>query len=219
MGWKKWQTVLLLSIAAICLIAAIVLFVTAGNVGGYKKALGIICGILLMVLSVLFFLYWWLARDTQPNFFLYNRRTRKNMPFENLTPRIVNDRMTFYLAQISKSPARLWEGDVLERENNFGRNGVYKPLVVYKMLYDLGDKEVDSDYWENLENASDEVIRIICNTLERMGEKQIVRAFLILREEEPIPGPLMKDFLRGNVEYFNEKMFAHVQKHIDDYFY
>ena len=218
MGGKKLQTILLLSVAAICLIAAIVLFVTMGSSDGYKKVLGIICGVLLMVLSVLFFLYWWLARDTQPNFFLYNRRTRKNMPIQDLTPRIVLDRMTFFLTQIAKSPEMLWSGTVLERPNHFGHKGVYKPLVVYKMLYDLGEKEPDSEYWQNLEDASPEVIQIMCNTLERIGEKQIVQAFLLLREQEPIPGHEMKDFLRGNVEYFSGKMFAYVQKYID-YFY
>ena len=218
MGGKKLQTILLLSTAAICLIAAIVLFATMGSVDGYKKAIGIICGVLLAVLSVLFFLYWWFARDTQPNFFLYNRRTRKNMSVQDLTPQIVLDRMTFFLAQIASSPALLWSGNVLERSNNFGHKGVYKPLVVYKMLYDLGDKEPESDYWQNLEDASPDVIHIMCSTLERIGEKQIVQAFLLLREQEPIPGPETKDFLRGNVEYFSGKMFSYVQKYID-YFY
>ena len=218
MSAKKWQTIVLFAVAALCVIAAIALFAVSGQGEGYKKALGMICGILLLMLAVLFLLYWWLSRDTDPNFFLYNRRTKKNMPIGELTPRIVNDRMTYFLAQIATSPDMLWSGDVLERGNNFGHHFVYRPLVVYKMLYDMGDKEPDSPYWEHLENASPEVIHIICHTLERVGEKQIVRAFLMLREAEPIPGPQMKDFLQGNVAYFNGKMFSYVKKYID-YFY
>lgn len=218
MNGKKWQTVALLIIAAICLIAAIVLFVVAGNGEGYKKVLGIICGLLLLTLSVLFLLYWWLSRDTDPNFFLYNRRAKQNMPVEDLTPEIVNDRMSFFLAQISSSPEMLWSGDVLEHNNYFGHRGVYKPLVAYKMLYDMGDKEPDSPYWEYLENASPDVIRILCSTLERVGEKQIVRAFQMLLEQEPVPGKQMKDFLRKNVPYFGGKMFAYVKRYIESFY-
>ncbi|MBQ3640081.1 MAG: hypothetical protein II955_06135 [Clostridia bacterium] len=218
MSGKKWQTVALFALATLCLVAAIVLFVVSGHGDGYKKVLGVICGALLLILSVLFLLYWWLSRDTDPNFFLYNRRTKKNMPLDELTPRIVNDRMTYFLAQIAPSPDLLWSGDVLERKNNFGHQYVYRPLVAYKMLYDMGDKEPDSPYWEHLENASPDVIRIICNTLERVGEKQIVRAFLMIYEAEPVPGPQMKDFLRGNVAYFSGKMYSYVKKHIE-YFY
>lgn len=215
MNGKKVQSILLIAIAALCLIVSIVLFVVAGQGEGYKKVLEIICGILLMVLSVLFLLYLWLSRDNAPNFFLYNRRTRQNMPIEELTQQIVIDRMTFFLAQIADSSELLWTGDVLERANNFGYKGIYKPLVCYKMLYDMGDKEPDSPYWENLEIASDEVLRIICNTLEQNGERQIVRAFRMLLEAEPKPGPQMKDFLRRNVGYFAGKMFAYVKRNIE----
>ncbi len=218
MSGKKWQTIALIAIAAICLIVAIVLFVVAGHGDGYKKVLGVICGILLVVLSGLFLLYWWLSRDTEPNFFLYNRRTKQNMSVNELTPQIVIDRMTFFLAQIADSPELLWSGDVLERGSNFGHRGVYRPLVAYKMLYDMGDKEPDSPYWEYLENASEDVIRILCNSLERVGEKQIVRAFLMILEAEPTPGPQMKDFLRRNVGYFSNRMFLYVKRFID-YFY
>ena len=110
MSAKKWQTIVLFAVAALCVIAAIALFAVSGQGEGYKKALGMICGILLLMLAVLFLLYWWLSRDTDPNFFLYNRRTKKNMPIGELTPRIVNDRMTYFLAQIATSPDMLWSG-------------------------------------------------------------------------------------------------------------
>ncbi len=218
MSGKRWQTILLLAIAAICLVAAIVLFSLSGSGDGYKKVLSIICGILLIILSVLFVMYWVLSRDTDPNFFLYNRRTKQNMPIEELTPAIVNDRMSFFLAQISESPEMLWSGDVLEHNNYFGHKGVYKPLVAYKMLYDMGDKEPDSPFWEYLETASPDVIQILCDTLEEVDEKQIVKAFLLLREQEPIPGKQTKDFLRKNVSYFNGKMFAYVRKYINSFY-
>ena len=214
----KKQTIFLFAIAALCLIISIVIFVISGQYAGFHRALLIVCGILLLVLAFLFVAYWALSRDNEPNFFLYNRRTRQNMPVEELTQQIVIDRMTFFLAQIADSPELLWTGNVLERTNNFGHKSVYKPLVCYKMLYDMGDKEPDSPYWEYLEIATDDVLRIICSTLEQVGERQIVRAFRMLLEAEPKPGPQMKDFLRRNVPYFAGKMYAYVKRHID-FFY
>ena len=216
MNWKKLQPIVLIAASVLCLIAAILLFVFSGNSdANYKKVLGIICGILLLILGVLFLVYWLLGRDTEPNFFLYIRREKRNMPIEKLTAVIVNERMTFFLGQISESPDALWSGDVLENDANFGYRGIYKPLVAYKMLYDLGEKEPDSNYWDYLKNATPENINQLCITLERVGESQLVKAFRYILEKYPDDDTKIKEFLRKNVRYIRGKMLSYVKQHIE----
>ena len=216
MSLKKMRPYLVIAAAVICLACAVLLFVFAGKSDAtYKRILGIICGALLVILSGLFTLYWYLGRDTEPNFFLFLRREKRNMPIDKLTPLIVNERMTFFMGQICDSPESLWSGDVLENERNFGYRSVYKPLVAYKMLYDLGEKEPDSNYWNYLKNASPETIDVLCMTLERAGEAQLVKAFRMIREKYPDDDGKMKEFLRKNVPYIRGKMLVYVKKHIE----
>ena len=215
MSWKKMRPYAVIAAAVVCLGLAIMLFVFAGMDHTYKKAFEIICGILLVILSGLFAMYWYLGRDTEPNFFLFVRREKRNMPVEKLTSLIVNERMTFFVGQICDSPEALWSGDVLENERNFGYRSVYKPLVAYKMLYDLGEKDPDSNYWDYLKNASPETINVLCMTLERVGEAQLVKAFRLILEKYPDDDAKIKDFLRKNVPYIRGKMLNYVKKHIE----
>lgn len=216
MSWKKKvRPYAVIAAAILCLAFAILLFVFAGKNEITYRVLGIICGVLLLILSALFMLYWYLGRDVEPNFFLFLRREKRNMPVEKLTSVIVNERMTFFMAQICDSPDALWSGDVLENEKNFGYRSVYKPLVAYKMLYDLGEKEPESNYWDYLKNASPETLDILCMTLERSGETQLVKAFRMIREKYPDDDTKMKEFLRKNVPYIRGRMLSYVKKHIE----
>ena len=215
---KKLQTIFFNTIVFFCLAAAVALLIVSGQGEGYRKVLGIICGSLLLILSILIFFYWWTIRKDDPNFFLYDRRTQRNIPLDKLTETMVVDRMTFFIDQIADSPELLWSGNVLERNNNFGHRGMYRPLVAYKMLYDLGEQEPDSPYWNYLANASDDNLGILCAALERAGEKKMVQAFRLILQEESKPGKQMKDFLRRNVPYFRARMLDYVKKYIDCFY-
>ena len=63
--------------------------------------------------------------------------------YDNLTFTIVNERMTFFLGLVCETPDQLWQEGILDDSRKFGYRGVYKPLVAYKMLYDLGEKDID----------------------------------------------------------------------------
>lgn len=215
MNWKKWLPVALIVAGAVCLIGAIILFVVAGNSAAtYKKVLSVICGILMLILSGLIFLYWWLSRDNDPNFFLFDRKTRRNIPVEKLNSAIVNERMTFFLCNICENESQLWSEDVMEQEKNFGYHGAYKPLVAYKMLYDLSEKEPDSNYWDYLKEASPITINSICQTLEKVGETQFVKAFRYYAETEG-QEEMLKEFLKKNSRYLRSKMLSYAKEHIE----
>ena len=218
MNSKKLLTIFLIFIAILCLAAGIVLLVLAGQNAGYRKWLYIVVGAILLFLSVLIVLYWTISRKDDKNFFLYNGQTGGNIPVEALTKEIVIERMTYFISRLADSPEMLWSGNVLEWNSQFGHRGVFKPLVAYKMLYDLGMQESDSPDWNYLANASDESLGIVCASLERAGEKKVVRAFQIIWENERRPGPQMKEFLQKNTAYFSSRMLAYTKEYIECFY-
>ena len=182
----------------------------------YKLVLNVICAVLFLVLGGLCALYWYLSRDTFPNFFLYDRARKKNISTEKLKFAMVNERMTFLLAQLAESPEELWKSDLLLREeDSFGFRSVYKPLVAYKMLFDLGEHDTESGYWAIFESAPKENIASLCKALERAGEKKMTEAFLLILEKYPGDNYKVKEFLRKNLGYIRSKMVSYVKKYIE----
>ena len=200
----------------LCVVVAIVLFAVAipGSDATYKKVLGVICSILLLVLAVLIAYYLILSRDTEPNFFLFDRAKKRNISVDHLNFTIVNERMTFFLGLVCETPEQLWQEGVLDDNRKFGYRGVYKPLVAYKMLYDLGEKDL-SAYWELLKNAAPYTIDSLCNALERGGEQEMVKAFRYIFENCKNDDKKMRDFVCGNLRYIRGRMLAYVKRHIE----
>ena len=182
----------------------------------YKQVLSVICAILFLILAGLCGLYWHLSRDTFPNFFLYDRARKKNISPEKLKFAMVNDRMTFLLTQLADSPDVLWKSDLLLREeDSFGYKSVYKPLVAYKMLFDLGEHDTDSGYWETFRSSPRENLVALCKALERAGEKKMAEAFLLILDKYPGDNYKAKEFLRKNLGYIRSKMVSYVKKYIE----
>ena len=195
-------------------VGAIILFIASSGSDGYKKVLGMICGILLVILAILIAYYLLLSRDTDPNFFLFDRVKKRNIAIENLTFATVNERMNFFLTLICESSEQLWIENILDDSRKFGPRGVYKPLVAYKMLYDLGEKDLDC-HWELLRNAAPATIDMLCKALECGGEQQMVNAFRYIHENCSNDSKQMRDFICGNMRYIKGKMLAYVKRHIE----
>ncbi len=204
--------------SVVFLVGAILLFAIAvPNADyAYKRVLGVICAILLIILTGLCWLYLYFSRDIYPNYFLFDRKKKKNIPVEKLKFNMVSERMTFLLGQIADSPEQLWKGDVLlHEEETYGYRSVYKPLVAYKMLYDLGEQGVDSGYWKYFREAPKSNVNALCEALERVGEKKMMEVFRRLLESNATDNGKIKEFLRKNLGYIRSKMVGYVTKYIE----
>ena len=221
MNWKKVLPVVLWVSLAVFAIGAILLLAIAVPRAdlAYKRVLSVICAVLMLLISILIGAYLWLSRDTYPNFFLYDRKKRRNIPVDKLTFKTVNERMTFMLTGIADSPEQLWKGDVLLFENEkFGYKSVYKPLVAYKMLFDLGNQGPDSGYWNYLKTAPQENLNAMFDALTKAGEKKMVDALRLLLERTDDDYAKVKEFLRKNLGFIRSRMVYYVVKHIE-FFY
>ncbi|MBQ8415278.1 MAG: hypothetical protein IJX13_00030 [Clostridia bacterium] len=213
---KKWLPLLMAIAAVLCFVGAILILVfpVANADAAYKTVIGIIIAVLMIVLSLLIALYLWLSRDTEPNFFLFDRQKKRNIPVEELTFKLANERLNFLLTTVSESPEELWTGDVLENELKLGYRKVYRPLIAYKMLYDLADKDVES-YWDYLLSSTPETVNSICEALGQAGETEMVKALRFIMENYRQDPSKICNFVRGNQKYIRGRIMAYIKRKIE----
>lgn len=216
MNWKNKKPLILAVVGVISLIGAILLFCLAAPKAdaAYKRALEIIIGVLMLLMAVLCGVYVYVTRDAEPNFFLFDRAKKRNIPVENLTFPIVNERMSFFLTIVCESPEQLWKDDVLESDRKLGFRRVYRPLLAYKMLYDLADKNI-ATYWDLLLNAEPATLNSLYSALEQGGEQEMVKAFRYIMENYRNNPEKIKDFVCGNMKYIRGRMLGYIKRNIE----
>ncbi len=209
----------ILVFAGVFLLAGIILlaFLVPGAASSfYKACLAIIAVLCLLIgLGALYLLY--LARDNEPNFFLYDTQTSRNMDAADLNFDRVNSRMSYFMTTLSTSQEKLWGDNVLAGdEARFGIKGIYRPLAAYKMLYDL--IEIDRpEGWQLFLCASPSVIDALGNALLENGEDAMVqtlhKAYSSATSRDDIEW--LRDFVMGNQKYIRRRMLAYVQKNLE----
>ncbi len=213
---KKYLPTIMAVAAVVSFVGAILILVipVARADVPYKQVLGTIIAIFMFLLSALIAIYLWLNRDTEPNFFLFDRQRKRNIPLDDLTFKFANERLSFLLTTVSQSPEDLWNKDVLENELKLGYRKVYRPLIAYKMLYDLADKNVDS-YWEYLLTATPETVLSIARALEQAGETEMPKTFVFIMENYRGDPDKIKNFISGNQKYIRGRIMAYIKRNIE----
>lgn len=216
---KRLFPLAMVLIAVLSLIAGVIVLISAAGADAvYKQILLRIAAVLFFVLMGLSLFYFYLTRESDPNFFLYDQEARRNIPVDQLTFSAVNERMDFYLSLISDSEEELWQGGVLAKnDGSFGREDIYRPLVAYKMLYDLTAENTDAS-WGLLEFAEVTTIRLLTRALKQGGDADMAQAIVELYKGEGEEGENLRDFLLGNQKYLRGRMLRYVKQHLD-YFY
>ncbi len=208
-----WVALVIFAVGAILLLAIAVPHADAT----YKRVLSVICAILMLLLAILIFAYQWLSRDSYPNFFLYDRKKKKNIPVDKLTFTMVSARIGTVFEQLTPNSEELWTSDILLHENDkFGYKSAYKPLVVYKMLYDLATLSADSGYWKFYDKMPKENFEAMCVALKRAGDGKLAETLTVLNGMHD--NAKMKSFLQQNLPYLRKRMVQYCQKNIE-YFY
>lgn len=216
---SKNTAVVLLVVAGVLILGgiALLLFLVPGAAAFFKVCyviISVLC--ILMGLGLLFTLY--LSRDNDPNFFLYDTKSQRNIPADELTFDRVNSRMSYFLTTLSTSQEKLWADNVLTDNGTgrFGVNDVYKPLTAYKMLYDL--TEIDRpEGWRLFLTATPATLDALLDALEDNGEEAMAKALNHAYNSASSSDDIewVRDFLMGNAKYLRRRMLGYVQKHIE----
>ena len=216
---SKNTAIVLLVLAGVLILGgiALLLFLVPGAATFFKVCLVIISILfILMGLGLLYVLY--LGRDNNANFFLYDTKTQRNIPVEDLGFDRVNSRMSYFLTTLSTSQEKLWADNVLADNGTgrFGINDVYRPLTAYKMLYDL--IEIDRpEGWALFLCATPATMDSLLDALEENGEKDMAKA--LYQAWSSASGrddtDWIRDFLTGNTKYLRRRMISYVQKNLE----
>lgn len=217
---KKLLSILLIAVSVISLVGAILMFTvfrSASADSAFRKALGTVCGILLLLISALVLYYVYLIHDWEPNFFLYDKHTHRNIAPDKLTFSTVNDKMTFYVSLIDPEETLLWTTDLLAENDRFGYRSVYRPLVAYKMLFNLIVSE-NSEDWKKLTEADDQQILYLCEALEQNHEEEMTKAIRYIHTSFRGDPRKMSEFIKGNKKYIQGKMLGYVKRNLNQFY-
>ncbi len=156
-----------------------------------------------------------MSKTVKPNFFLYNPSTNSNASPETLTFEAANARMNKYLAKFAPSEGKYWTDKVLEVSAvAIGEN--YKPLVAYKLLYDIAENDSEAG-WKCFLLATEETVGYIADGVAQNGDAQLADALRQLKGAKPINMKQTRDFLVGNKKYIKKKFFKYVIDNIDKF--
>ncbi len=214
----KHLSIVLLIVAGVLILGGIVLLAfVVPNVSIFYKVCLIFISLfcLLMGVGVLFLLY--LARDTDPNFFLYDTKSGTNISADELTFDRVNSRMSYFMTTLTTSQEKLWAENALNASpERFGINEIYRPLAAYKMLYDLG--EIDTpEGWQLFLCAAPATVDTLANALLENGEDAMVNA--LRHAYNSASGrddyEWIRDFILGNRKYISGRMMSYVRKNME----
>lgn len=200
---------------ALFLVVGIVLLILslALDINTLLKVVLIIVSVLCLALTAELGYFTFLMIDTRPNYFLYSSQSKRNISVQKLTFQVINSRMNRFLSGYAASEGKLWNDRVLD-DPYLDMPEEFRPLVAYKMLYGLAEKDSEAG-WMCLENASEETVIFICRGLELNGDNSFSSTLGSIMSERPANIKMARDYLVKNKRYIQSKMTKYVIENID----
>ncbi len=216
MNQKKLKLILAI-VSGIALVAAILLFVLSLTViqNVVTRVIMIITSVLFLALAVEVFYLFMITGDSRANYFLYDSRQGRNISVQKLAFQTVNVRMNRFLSGYAPSEGKLWTDKVLDNPY-LEMDDAFKPLVAYKLLFDLAEHDSESG-WRCFELASYETVDFLCRALEMGGDEEMAQNLRQMKASTPINLKYVRDYLVRNRQYLKEKMRRYVCENIQQF--
>lgn len=216
---KKYLSTILLVAGAVCLLIAVVIAVVTfagwGNNAVLINVLLLIAAVLFVVLGSLVMYLAMISATVTRHFFLYDKNQGKNIKPSELTFDIVNKRMTYFMTRMASSERQVWNANIVGSEDErFGKNDVYRPLMAYKMIYDLTEHN-SPEYWKLFSRADVAIVSSICDALSDNDDAQLGATLVFLREHHAENLDKISHFFMDNRAYMQKQMLRYVQAHVD----
>ena len=210
----------ILTIVCACFAAvAIILFIFGITYDGdhaLTQTLMIIAALLSLALAgELAYLIWFSGSGEKPNYFLYDSKAKRNVSVDKLTMPVINKRMERYFSGYAASEGKIWTERILEAPD-LDMEDVFKPLVAYKLLFDLAERDVEKG-WKCFELASFETVDFVCRGLEMNGEDEVAGNIRKMKMVQPFQIKYIRDYLVSNCNYLQTKMLMYVRDNIEKF--
>ena len=215
---KKYLPTVLLVAGIVCLLIAVVIAIfafTSPDGIGFEQVLWLVAAVLFLALGGLVMYLAVISTTVTKHFFLYDKNTGKNIRPSDLTFDIVNKRMTGFMSRIATSERQAWSANIVgSNDERFGKNDVYRPLMAYKMIYDLTEHN-SPEYWNLFAKADPAVVSSICDALGENDDAQLGATLVFLREHHADNIEKISRFFMDNRAYMQKQMLRYVQAHVD----
>ncbi len=215
---SQQKTKLIVGIASIIAAILFVVLLVVGIIydgGTLSKVLLIVISVLVLALSAELAYLFFLFDDSKPNYFLFNPQTNRNISVQKLTFQAINVKMNRYLSQFAPSEGKIWTERVLDNPY-LDMDESYKPLVAYKLLFDLAERDFDAG-WKCFELASDETVSFIASSIEINGDKEMAKTLVQFKSTKPTNMKHVRDYLVGNRKYLQSKIFRYTVDNINKF--
>lgn len=212
---QKRQIIAILAIAAAALF---IIFLVIGIVysgSAFTKTVLILIAVVSIAFALLLGYLYLLSDEVVPNYFLFNPNTNRNIPVSKLTFQAINVRMNRYLANYATSEGKVWTDKVLDAPA-LDMADVYKPLVAYKLLFDLAERDFEAG-WKCFELASAQTVEFIAAGLEMNGDGEFAKALRKIKNTTPVSIPHIRDLLIKNKRYLQGRMYKYTTQNIDKF--
>lgn len=211
---------LILKIVCACLAVVGVLLLIFGIIysgdHAFTKVFMIISAVLSFALAgELAYLVWFAKGGEAPNYFLYDSNTKKNIPVDKLNVALVSKRMDSYFSKYAPSEGKLWTDRILENPS-LDMTDLFKPVVAYKLLFDLADRDMEKG-WRCFELASYETVDFVCSALELNGETEVAGNIRKMKQVQPFQIKYIRDYLVSNHDYLQTKMLMYIRANIEKF--
>ena len=213
---KYLPTILLVAGAVSLLIAVVVTIVTLANWDNvFFGIMYLLAAFLFVALGGLVMYLAMITTSVTKHFFLYDKNTGKNVRPSELTFDTVNKRMTFFMTRMASSERQVWSANIVgSNDERFGKNNVYRPLMAYKMIYDLTEHN-SPEYWALFAKADVAIISSICDALSENDDAQLGATLVFLREHHAENIEKISRFFMDNRAYMQKQMLRYVLAHVD----
>ena len=215
---ENLQLILMVLCGLLVVSGILVMVFGAGNSDGFLKVMFVIFGIVLIALgcSLLFFAML-VATNEEANFFLFDSRTKKNLPLESLTFDVINKKMTYVMTKLVSNASKVWTENVFTSNDEFFKEGeIFRPLIAYKIIYDLCDRSNES-IWNLYLMADSAIINSIADALEINDDGELGKAFKFLHENASGNYERTQKFLEDNRKYIQNKMIKYVKVNVSKF--
>lgn len=216
---ENLQLILLVLCGLLVITGILVMVFGAGNSDGFLKIMFVVFGIILIALGCsLAFYAALLSNNDVPNFFLYDSRTKSNIPVDELTFDMVDKKMTYVMTNLVSNASKVWSENIFTSSNEFfDEDGeVFRPLIAYKVLYDLSERANES-IWNLYLMADGSIIDSVVEALEENGDDELGKAFKFLHKNASGDYERTEKFLADNKKYVQNKMLKYVKANISKF--
>lgn len=207
--------VLIGSIVAAILAVALLIVGIVYSGGTLAKVLIFVISFFVLALAGELGYLFMLMGNTKANYFLFNPKTNRNIAPQKLTFQIINVRMNRYLSNFASSEGKIWTDGVLD-DPTLEMDDAFKPLVAYKLLFDLAERDFDAG-WKCFDLASDATVEFICAALDTSADEELAKNLRDFKGVKPTNMKYVRDYLVSNRKYLQSKMFRYTADNIDKF--